>query len=93
MTWLTDEEIAIHREQRLRKRTGKAYAIKAFIFIVLVPYFFLCSDEIENASSFQFGREYIILDESIFYDTWTCPLCGYENWDLINSCGICGYER
>jgi hypothetical protein len=31
----------------------------------------------------------------IFYDTWICPNphCGYENYDEINYCGICGSKK
>jgi hypothetical protein len=26
-------------------------------------------------------------------DIWTCPKCGYENYDGINKCGTCGRDR
>ena len=26
-------------------------------------------------------------------DIWTCPKCGYENYDGINNCGQCGRDR
>jgi hypothetical protein len=39
-----------------------------------------CHEEIEVI----FGKGWV------FPDTWTCPSCGYENYEGIRSCALCG---
>ncbi len=31
--------------------------------------------------------------KSLFPDTWKCSHCGYENYDGIDTCSVCGQSR
>lgn len=48
-----------------------------FLFSATCPY---CHEEIEVIC----GKGWV------FPDTWTCPSCGYENYEGVTSCALCG---
>lgn len=35
----------------------------------------------------------ILYGKSLFPDTWKCSQCGYENYDTIDTCSVCGHSR
>jgi len=58
------------------------------IFIVLTIFSFTFNDNL--FAHVQPKDELVAMERGFFPDTWTCPYCGYENFEGISACAVCG---
>jgi hypothetical protein len=87
--WLEKEQEFIEKEILFNK-PNKCKDVKIMSkFIILIGFISLLS--YANAQVTEF--EYQIT--RTWGDTWTCPkeTCGYENYEGIEYCGLCGTKR
>lgn len=89
--WLFREEKEIQEEMKYTRKAPRSH-IKFIIYIL--AYFFVSSISAQQTSTSRCPHcERPIEMRGIFGDTWVCENCGYENYDGINRCGICGERR
>lgn len=87
MSWLEDEEREIRLESiRLRKRRINQ-ALERYKFIKLL-FLIICVSGIFALNAIEENTTYCI-----DYSPWTCPRCGYEQYNEVRSCAVCGYVR
>jgi len=70
------------REQ-LEKREENIFLVKIIFFI-----FIIFSLSYTHASC-----THISMEKMWFYDTWICKKCGYDNYEHIKRCPICGTKK
>lgn len=49
--------------------------------------------QVHVTTSYEEGEECRCVDLRLFPDTWRCHECGYENYEGIGYCAICGARR
>lgn len=86
------EELEILSERKSLKGNFRTRArLEAYInkrlFIMLGMLLVACSSFVLHDSS------HYLHAKRWFPDTWRCKACGYENYDGINNCGVCGEPR
>lgn len=87
MTWLENEQNIIRREMRRKCRFTTETVVFTRLLMLLIPLalFLACTSPKINAA---FETAY---EGGLFFpDTWFCKKCGYENFDGITTCPICG---
>lgn len=95
MTWLEREiqMLKLERHGKPRKVIGfRQWMILAFIVFSTIGYTQCSAGEIECPHCYNV-IEYEV--KGILKDTWICPnkKCGYENYDGIEYCCLCGTKR
>lgn len=78
----------IKKNERLSNRHNTILFLKYmfFLFLTLIGFLFFSGGHcIEPVNSYKTGI--------FFPDTWKCSKCGYENYDGIGYCAICGTKR
>lgn len=83
MGWLEEEERIIKREMRRKAppRFNRLYLFLLFVLAALgaLPQLnFIYSSPTANM---------------LFPDTWICKKCGYDNYEGIKTCSVCGTPR
>jgi hypothetical protein len=86
------EGIVINIEGKVYISPSNIYLSENQIYIriggELIPIQYLCCDDFGvyvSTEEIQRGQGR--------HGIWTCPKCGYENYDGINNCGQCGRDR
>jgi hypothetical protein len=90
--WLKNEEISLEIEMKNQKKYRHSMSLFKLSLIIGVL------SVISYANSHIFECPYCLKPiecKRIWGDTWICPNenCGYENYDGINHCGLCGTPR
>lgn len=80
-----DEEKLIEIEMRKKKKTDSSTAKKLFLYLLLATVCYVPS----------ISSHYICQADAWrwFPDTWRCKYCGYENYDGIRTCAVCGTPK
>jgi hypothetical protein len=92
MSWQENEEQEILSERKSLKGNFRTRArLEAYInkrlFIMLGMFFFACTSFMyQDNGHYKHATRW-------FPDTWKCKVCGYENYEGINNCGVCGEPR
>jgi len=70
---------------------GKFVLLFAAVVAFNIPLFVEAIDCICPSCEAPLQIKAVMVEERrIFPDTWTCRQCGYENYEGLNYCGICG---
>ena len=83
MTWLQEEERLIKIE--MKRRPDRAFNNKYLLAIILFGLLTLLP-HISHSHSCPHK-------EMLFPDVWICKQCGYDNYEGINTCAVCGTAR
>lgn len=91
--WIIEEEKEIEKESRKKGKNEFAFDLKLFILILLIGLLFYASADGTEINCPHCKKSLEI--RGIWGETWACsnPHCGYENYDGINYCAICGKYR
>lgn len=101
--WLENEIKSIDKEVR-RKKPRKDDMFYKLLFMILI-FFVSCvkayseySDTMPCCPNCNEDISDVVRNYNmgwIFPDTWTCPNrnCGYENYDGLSHCSVCGTRR
>jgi rubrerythrin len=92
MDYIENEIISLKHEQdefncsrKSFKKLENMILVKLSIFLVFFACFFLISFPMEGNSLFQVRQSH--------GSTWKCKKCGYENYNEIERCGVCGTAK
>ncbi|HLT42769.1 MAG TPA: hypothetical protein VKZ95_08705 [Sphingobacteriaceae bacterium] len=86
MAWLEEEEKRLIREIRNKKPNPPSNKYLLFLAILMAiiafPHMSLIHSHPSNPMPGRF-----------FPDTWICKRCGYDNYEGIHRCAVCGTEK
>jgi hypothetical protein len=85
-SWLEKEIMEVNKEFHIKNNPRNFFK---FTFLIAFLLFFLIGH-------FAFGGVHYYYPEwRVTPDTWICPnpRCGYENYEGINYCALCGAKR
>lgn len=90
MTWIHEEQTAIKREMRRKdKNITESFIMYRYLMLIIpLAIFMACTDPCLHAR-----LEYELKGGWFLPDTWYCKQCGYENFEGITTCPICGTGR
>jgi len=91
--WLEQEEKAFEQEAKRHSSCREDYSmlLRVVLFLFLI-FFFSSLHSIEPIPEQPVVR-LELCSGRYFPRTWTCKQCGYENYEGIERCGLCGRER
>ena len=84
-TWIEQEERDMKREISKNKDLNPNYHLVRMVCFLFV----ICSISYANTTNKECEMR------GVWGDTWICPnsSCGYENYDAIGYCALCGTKR
>lgn len=87
--WLQKEVNAIKNELKSKKKRGDELFP---LLMTMVIFLLIATSSMYACPSPTYSQ---INNSSIFPSTWTCPnrSCGYENYEGVSHCAICGSRR
>jgi len=83
MDWLRQEERMIEQEIR---RKSPVYINKKYLFLIFVLGILSVLPQMDFLHSCPNKCGF-------FPDTWICKKCGYDNYEGIGRCAVCGTEK
>ena len=95
-SWIENQEKEIEKEIKSKKIKNRDSEIMRHILFLLVITFFTFQDTLKADLKFTCpGCKNQVQYQGIWGNTWTCPNsnCGYENYESIRYCGLCGTDR
>jgi rubrerythrin len=80
-----DDKKMIDRKEIVKKEET-IWCIKIIVMLIM-----LCSLSYMNAHDMHPINS--MKNTGIWGDTWECKRCGYENYEMINKCSVCGTKK
>jgi len=87
MEWLEKEEAEIAYLKSRKSYREEEREQNRMLFIMLGIFAFVAFTFMFNTDPLQ------AYEERFFPDTWNCKKCGYENYEGIFTCGVCGTAK
>lgn len=98
--WLEQEERSVTSQLASNKKNSKidGYLFKRCLIILLVPAMLLMQAYAGACAYIEcpYCEEVLeIVSEQVrwFPDVWTCSKCGYDNYEGISTCAVCGTRK
>lgn len=93
--WLSEEVAQVNAEMRRANHSKRHQIILARHENTLMLRLIVCLAVFFCAIGCMLEAKPLLLQQALswFPNTWTCKSCGFDNYEGLDSCGICGHSR